>query len=464
MERVNGARSLSELRQHHPTFTYQKFSFELRGTDLHTTFFFHTDPDLDFTTEVIFHHIPVERFHTLPAETLNNFLLNIGMIEGFSYWKATCSPQYIIEAGYFSPEQLHFWHDLLQKGMSEFFFVNTIDGWQSDFVQFLVKTAPQKSIVDTISLTDQVIVPMGGGKDSIVSLEVLKNAGTPLATLAINETDRTHAINTQANVIDQLKITRQLDPLIRNLNSRGYLNGHTPFSAMASFVISFAAYLHDYRYVAVSNEWSANEGNILFLGKQINHQYSKSLEYETAFRAYLRQYLSSSLEFFSFLRPLHEIQIANIFARYPAYFPLFLSCNRGQKEGRWCGECPKCLFVYIMLSPFVPQAELEKIWGQNLLAKESLKPILDELAGVVELKSLECVGTREETLLALALTLEKLKGQNVPPLLLYAQQKILATNYAQLITQANTFLHQLQTPNFVPPHFLQLLAATVHDE
>ena len=106
--------------------------------------------------------------------------------------------------------------------------------------------------------------------------------------------------------------------------------------------------------------------------------------------------LSQEVQYFSFLRPLSELQIAKLFSQCEAYHPVFRSCNAGSKTDSWCGKCPKCLFTWIILSPFLSREKLVAIFGKDLMADESLRPILEELNGTAEVKPFECVGTVEE--------------------------------------------------------------------
>jgi len=405
--------SLAELRQKHPRFVYETVHFEVIESSLIADFYFRLEPNIRFTSRFIFHNTDLELFSKLDQSLIRYWLFCIGMVEGLSYWKAACSPEFVVTAGFLDESQIAFFQKLLQNGLSEFFFVNQIDGWQKDFVKIFSEVLPMATLIDKNSHQERAFVPVGGGKDSLVSLELLKKMGFAYTTFTLNATHQVEELLKVVGTQQTLSVTRQLDPQILELNAQGYFNGHTPFSALLSFVATFTAYLFDCKYVVLSNEQSANEGNTLFLGKMINHQYSKSYEYEKDFREFVRKYLSETIEYFSLLRPLHEIQIAKIFAHYPQYFSYFLSCNRGQKTGKWCGECPKCLFVYIMLSPFLSETQLVNIFGQNLLAKSELKPILAELTGEVECKSLECVGTREETLAALHFGDEEYGGKKL---------------------------------------------------
>ena len=174
---------------------------------------------------------------------------------------------------------------------------------------------------------------------------------------------------------------------------------------MLAFVNVLVAALGGMKYIALSNESSANESTVP--GTNINHQYSKSFEFEVDFNNYLVDNITGDIKYFSFLRPLNEIQIANLFAGFPKHFPGFRSCNVGSKTDSWCGNCPKCLFAFIILSPFLGKEELESIFGKNMLDDLGLENFFKELTGKVDVKPFECVGTPEEVNASLANVMSK---------------------------------------------------------
>ena len=175
------------------------------------------------------------------------------------------------------------------------------------------------------------------------------------------------------------------------MNAEGYLNGHTPFSALLAFYTILLGFATKSKYIALSNESSANEPTVP--DTEINHQYSKSVAFENDFRHYVSKYIDADIQYFSFLRPLNELQIAKFFSRAKEYRKVFKSCNAGSKTDSWCGKCPKCLFTWLALSPFIPRNELTEIFGKDLLKDNDLRVILDQLDGSVEVKPFECVGT-----------------------------------------------------------------------
>ncbi|MDE6724892.1 MAG: hypothetical protein K2J79_04730, partial [Ruminiclostridium sp.] len=210
-------------------------------------------------------------------------------------------------------------------------------------------------------------------------------------------------------------VRRTIDKQLLELNAIGYLNGHTPISSVIAFSAWIFAYCNEKKYIALSNESSANESNIN--GTSINHQYSKSTEFESDFRYYTKTYFSAVPEYFSMLRPWSEWQIAKKFVTYPKYFPVFQSCNIGSKTDTWCADCAKCLYVYIMLAAFLPDEELIKIFGKNMLEKEEYRDLFNGLVYQDYNKPFECVGTKKEINLALFRAALKRENQDLPLLL-----------------------------------------------
>ena len=238
------------------------------------------------------------------------------------------------------------------------------------------------------------------------------------------------------------------------LNKQGYLNGHTPFSAILSFSSVISAYLTDKKYIVLSNENSANESTVKDCF--VNHQYSKSYEFEKDFEWYFSQLTDSDIHYFSLLRPLAEIQIAWLFSKYTKYHKIFRSCNVGSKQGIWCSDCPKCLFVYIILLPFLTEEELVDIFGENLLNKESLEEDFKKLTGILENKPFECVGTRLEVVVALKSFIEK------------GGHTYLTDKYKDIILQEKETLEGMLSgwndENNVPEEYLNILKGSMPSE
>jgi len=243
----------------------------------------------------------------------------------------------------------------------------------------------------------------------------LKEAGYEVIPMAINPRPAILETveNAGINLAHLIRVTRQIDDNLLLLNQQGFLNGHTPFSAVVAFSGTLTAALAGAGHIALSNESSANEATIP--GTSINHQYSKSYEFEKDFRAYAARYVSSS-NYFSFLRPLNELQIARLFASLNHHYYSFKSCNRGSKDNVWCGTCPKCLFTAVILAPFMSRRQQEKIFGKDMLDDVLLSETFRQLSGQTAEKPFECVGTVDEVKAAATLARERWK-EPLPELL-----------------------------------------------
>lgn len=379
-------------------------------------------------------------FKSIDRVYAKNMAFNIGMIELISYWKCCCSPKIIVKCGFLDNNQINFWKKIYFYGLGELFFTNNIKTDIESFVNIeCLKNDNEFNYKVIEDESDGYIVPIGGGKDSVVTLETLKINKNRDFALIINPKPVTRKCAEIAGLADNniIEVYRSIDKRLIDLNSKGFINGHTPFSAMLAFVSYFVAYLLSKKYIALSNENSANESNVV--GEKINHQYSKSFEFECDFENYASNYLKAPVKYFSFLRPLNELQIAKIFSKHEKYHLTFKSCNVGSKEKDWiwCCNCAKCLFAYIILSPFLYKTKLVNIFGEDLFEKESLLETFIELTGNGKTKPFDCVGTYEEVNFAISKTIENLEKSNadLPILLKYYKNNFGLVDMSEDITK-----------------------------
>jgi len=388
-----------------------------------------------------------------------------------SYWKAACSPEIVIEAGTLSLRQRKWWEWLILNGLGQFFYENKIDFTKPGLFKI---TSPKNSEGDAIknagtfpNQDDKTMLPIGGGKDSAVTLEIFKRSGKKMVCFALNPSKDSRAVMAAAGCDNFIAVKRTIDKKLLKLNRQGYLNGHTPFSAYLAFLTTLTAALFDCRYIAVSNERSSNEATLDYLGKKINHQWSKTFSFEERFQTYSKKYLNKGILYFSFLRPFYELQIAKIFSGFKKYFNSFLSCNEaykiysGQKTpaGQWCCNCSKCLFAFIILYPFLGKEKMTGIFGQDLFANADLLETVKELTGEKPSKPLECVGERKESLAAFYLSLIKAKEgseKKMPVLLEYFERKIMP-KHKNLARQAKKILSSWNKKNSLPEEFEKIL-------
>lgn len=395
-------------RKEYPNFIYKKFEIEESDETFKVTYFFEIENLQKFNPTLTF-----KKFNkNYDKDFLNYLIFHVGLVELISYWKATCSPNVYIEAGFINEEQINWFKKLYYYGLGEFFFVNGIDASYDDFMNIKCTTLKQEF---NISYTGNGnLIPIGGGKDSVVSLELLKDSFDINNPFIINPKEVTLKCASLGGYdTDQIiTVKRTIDKNLLELNKQGFLNGHTPFSALVAFLTYLTAYIYGKKYIVLSNEASANEATVE--NTKINHQYSKTYEFENDFNNYTKKYFGIDIKYFSLLRPLSEFQIGMLFSKYKKYHKTFKSCNVGSKENpwKWCNNCPKCLFVYTILSPFLYKDDLINIFGEDLFEKESLLETFKELTGNAKTKPFECVGTIREVRYSISLVIDKLEKEN----------------------------------------------------
>lgn len=453
MNQTNSDHIFNQLRKKHPYLVFERFNILRDQQSIKIRFEFNLSGDVLFSPQLSV-DTSFHRFDYVSDESLENLAFHIGMIELVSYWKAACPPEVIVRPYALDESQIAWWKKLWFYGLGEFFYTNGIHADQENFVK-ITATAEQSVTPFSAKSADHVLVPVGGGKDSVVTLELLKRAGYNVIPFILNPRDASvqTAINAGFRREEILVFNRTIDPKLLDLNAKGYLNGHTPFSALLAFITLLAAEVTGTKYVALSNESSANEPTIP--GTHVNHQYSKSVDFEKDFRDYISDYVTPDIEYFSFLRPLNELRIGRLFSLFPQHFDSFRSCNVGSKTGVWCGKCPKCLFTRIILGPFIPEQKMTEIFGKELFDDPELKQSFDELTGIAGEKPFECVGTVDEVNAALHHIIDKKTG-TLPYLLNYYSQEKTAS--------ANTFndlMTQFDPVNFLPPAFESILKSAL---
>lgn len=430
-----------ELRAAHPLFIYHSFDIGENYLRFHFSIDeFHFYPEWTFDKSLW--------SADFPRELAERMAFSLGMAELVSYWKCACCPTVEIRAGALSEWQIAWWRKLYWHGLGEFFYRNEI---AATFEDFMTIKASEPALYSRFPRQlSGTLVPVGGGKDSVVTLELLKKAGEPIMPFVINQREATlGCIETAGIPLDKAVLPRRtIDKTLLERNAAGWLNGHTPFSAVVAFAALLFGSMKGVRYIALSNESSANETYVE--GADVNHQYSKSTEFERDFREYCTKSFGEFgeiPEYFSLLRPLSEWQIAREFVKFPQYYRVFQSCNLGSKTDTWCCGCAKCLYVYILLAAFLDDDALMTIFGCDMLEKTELSPLFDGLVLDGEDKPFECVGTKNEVRLSLQMALAR-RLQSPPALLRrFAEQ---FPNYEPV--RLDDYFDE---DNFVPKKFLE---------
>lgn len=405
-----------KLRKQYPDFIFDRFTIVEHDLEFRIDYFFEVVGLTTFNPSIVINK-KVFKNNDINMNFVKYLAFHIGMVEAISYIKCTCSPNFIVKAGYLNDDQIKFFKKLYYYGLGEFLYTNGINIEMDEL--FNIKCIGKNEPFENLNYNGVGnLIPVGGGKDSIVSLELLKD----------EENNDCFIMNPKEVTLDCcrvlydddhiLTIKRNLDRKIVDMNNQGFLNGHTPLSSLIAFVSYLVAYLSNKKYIVLSNESSANESSVV--GTNINHQYSKTYEFENDFNNYTLKNFNIGIKYFSLLRPLSDFQIAKIFSNLKGYHEIFKSCNLGSKGSswEWCCNCPKCLFIYIILSPFLSKLEMIGIFGEDLYEREDLLQTFKELLGYSLNKPFECVGTYDEVRYAVSLVISK-TDDNLPYLLNY---------------------------------------------
>lgn len=407
-------KNYNRLRKDYPVFRYRSYSLTSDNDNIYISYDFETEGLTSFRPEIKIDKRDLPIINDFDSPVGRKIIFSLGMVEAVSYLKATCSPIMKVDCGYLDEDSCNRWKKLYFGGLGEFFFRNGIDASFEDFLTIECSGKDIDTTDEKAEFSEFSVVPVGGGKDSAVTAELVKKEHPKILFFTVNsQKARTDTVLSAGySEKDIIKTYRKISPELLELNKQGFLNGHTPFSAIVAFLSLYCAYLTGSRNIILSNEASANESNIA--GSNINHQYSKSYEFEEDFTEYAAKNIFAGIRYFSILRPFNELQIAAEFCRHESYLYNFRSCNAGGKNNIWCCKCPKCLFVYGILSAFLSQEKLTDIFGENMLDKHEMEADFDGLVGLSPVKPFECVGTVSEIKFAIASCAKRLIKEGKP--------------------------------------------------
>ena len=444
-----------ELRNKYPLFVYEGAKVEKKEHSLDIEYSFYIEGLCKFKPTLSIETDNLSIINAFDSPLGKKLVFNMGLSEAVSYFKCVCPKKIDVKCGFLSKEDCAYWRHLWASGLGEFFYINGIEpGKEEDFIEITSNPALKEEVSFDVAVIGKNIIPVGGGKDSCVTAYLLRKFKNDNMFFTVNDQKaRTDCVKAAGySEGDIIKVHRTIDKNLLELNKQGFLNGHTPFSAVVAFISLFAAYLVGAENIVLSNEASANEGNT---ENGVNHQYSKSFDFEYDFNEYVKRNFTEKIHYFSLLRPFSELQIAKMFASRPEYRRVFRSCNRGSKQNIWCESCPKCLFVYGMLSAFLSDGEMKEIFSSDMFEKEELIPDFRGLTGLDPVKPFECVGTAEEYRTALAMKILSLKREKRElPLLLRIFDDAFC---CEDIVRESTALSEYNRENLVPEKFSECL-------
>ena len=384
---------------------HQSFSFlswEL-DTDNHQLSLHYSIEEIGQVTETL--TFPAFNTRSELTDAIHSACDLIHLMCGISYYKAGLAKNIVFEYSEPNKNRAKFIEKTWFHGLGELAFENNISLKNHINIPFndTIASSPTK-----LNLSDKSLVPLGGGKDSLVTVEELKQQAKDISLFMVGNAT---LIKEVAEFIDLplIQVKRKIDSKLIAYNKTGKgFNGHIPITAINSAIAVLTALLFDFHQVVFSNEKSADSANIINAdGDEVNHQYSKSKEFEQDFSQLLATEITPSLDYYSQQRDCSELEILEKFSHYPQYFPIFSSCNRNfhingsqNKNTKWCNNCPKCRFIFLGLAPFIDKSQLLTIFGHNLLDDMSQKQGFSELLGIVGFKPFECVGEISESIQA----------------------------------------------------------------
>ncbi|MCL7713387.1 UDP-N-acetyl-alpha-D-muramoyl-L-alanyl-L-glutamate epimerase [Stenotrophomonas mori] len=337
------------------------------------------------------------------ADAVQRALRLLHLVAGVSYYKAAVPPRVAIDSYAVDAETAALVESIYLHGLGEFAYRNGLDLRG----RFSLPVAAPLAPAQAVGLRRHALVAIGGGKDSLVSIEALRKAAVAETITWIGGSQLIRACAERTG-LPMLNIGRTLAPELFELNRQGAWNGHIPVTAVNSAIMVLAALVRGVDQVVFSNERSASYGSQIAGTGEVNHQWSKGWAFEKAFGEHVQRHVAADLHYYSLLRPLSELAVARQFARNDYYDAHFSSCNRnfhilGERPvNRWCGVCPKCHFVFLALAPFMPKTRLVRIFGRNLLDDAEQAGGFDALLEFQDHKPFECVGEGRESRAAMA--------------------------------------------------------------
>lgn len=436
-------------------FTFPSYSMDLAtGEALFDYALTGSDGEIRFT-EVITLPLPDGPPSDETVARLNRVLELLHLVAGVSYHKAAAPPRLVAPAP-LGAASAALVTAVYTRGLGEYAYRNELP-----YVLELTPEVPAGSPAPAVQVDNSDRRPLsavGGGKDSIVSLEALRRAGFDPVPFSVNPNHVIASVN-EASGLKPLSARRRIDPKLFELNAAGARNGHIPVTAINSLIAVATAVLHGLGPVVMSNERSASDPNLVWNGHEINHQWSKGIEAEGLLRAALAEHAGLTEPYFSLLRSLSELHIARLFAEFTRYDNVVTSCNAAFKlrdpSARWCRNCPKCRFVFLAMAPFMPRARLTHIFNADLLADPAQVPGYRELLGADGHKPFECVGEVEESVVALSLLARQEQWRDAP----VVRALVDAVPETAWSAAASSDVFTPGGPNFVPPAYARTLTA-----
>ena len=387
-------------------FHFLECSYDAQSGVARLSYAFEGGPEL--VEQITFPHAPWPPEASRQA-SFRRALEILHLVAGVSYYKAGLNRRIEVSDNHALNGLHDFLTELYVRGLAEFGYVNDVD--VAARIRFAGERAPpdaRRQSARSLILPDRALVAMGGGKDSLVALDIMQETELPLMPVCVGNSELIRRTVKEAG-LPLVAIGRKLAPELAQMNRAGAMNGHVPVTAINSAILLCASILYGFRYIVFANERSADEATLVTgNGKEVNHQYSKSSDFEERFRRVIAEQVSPEIEYFSVLRPFSELEIVRYFSGMNRFHAVYSSCNRNfhldgpRVDNRWCGNCPKCRFSALSLAVFMSPEQVVAIQGVDLLDDPGQVEGFQALCGLGRDKPFECVGEAGECRAALA--------------------------------------------------------------
>jgi hypothetical protein len=391
-------KQLRQLRDAYPVFRIQAADVFTNGSRVRLAFTFAAGgktfrPTVDFTG------LNPDETARLAAPAAGRIIRALAIVEAASYWKAFCSPVIEIGIGAADPAEVAWWEKFWIPAMGEFLYRNGVDFTAPGFLR--ITTAPDLPPGEPATPADQAsaarpLVMFSGGKDSLALAYAIKDG--PVDFFLYNPTDSQRAL--ARSLADGGRITevrRSMLPELLAMNDSGeFLNGHTPYSAYLALAAMLTGYLRGNDVTVAGNSRSDDEPNVAeYLGRPVNHQWTKSADYEQALQDYAGRWLPGAPSYCSPLRPLYELQIIRSLAPHMDEYFQTQSCNKLKGRG-WCLGCAKCAWVFLATTALFGRGTAKAKASGDMLTNPELSGLYLAMAGLNGDKPFECTGTETE--------------------------------------------------------------------
>ena len=254
------------------SFEFLDYSFEQSTAK----FRYQGKDDIIFTETVDFAPAEVD----YDPEVLESALFLAFIVIGTSYYKASPTTSVKIKQD-LTPFQADFFNKIYQEGLSQYAFENNLT--RNDLAHFTSSDITPSS--HSTFTKEQSLVLLSGGKDSLLSTEIIRESHEPFRVMFITSQKSYPAIIDEFN--NPIIVRRHIDK--ENLKQAGGLNGHVPVSLITESLGLIQAILIGASKLEIGIGKEGLEPHAKIQDLAVNHQWSKTVEAQTLMKEYIKK-------------------------------------------------------------------------------------------------------------------------------------------------------------------------------